>query len=67
MFWAGSSVHDLFTAFLVVTTIGLFTSTCLRLAGWPAWARIAVIIPIVAVAARLAGRVLSNTTFIFLH
>lgn len=65
MFWAGSSVKEVFLAFVIVYAIGIITSTSLRLAGWPAWARIAVIIPIVAVLARLASRILGNTLIIF--
>lgn len=67
MFWAGSSVRDWLLAFIIVTTVGVLTSAILRAAGWPWWARLMLIIPIVAVMARIAGRLLSNTTVIFLH
>lgn len=65
MFWAGGNIKEWFWAFVIVTSIGIITSGCLRAAGWPWWARVAVLIPIVAVAARIANRVLSNTIVIF--
>jgi hypothetical protein len=67
MIWSGSSVRDWLLAFVIVTAIGVFTTGVLRSLGWSWWARIIVTIPIVAVAARIAGRLLSNTTVIFLH
>lgn len=65
MLWAGGNIKEWFWAFVIVTAIGIFTTTTLRLAGWPAWARVVVVIPIVAVLARIANRVLANTLIIF--
>lgn len=67
MFWAGSSVREWVIAFVIVSAIAVVTSATLRAAGWSWWARLIVIIPFAAVMARIAGRVLSNTTIIFLH
>ena len=67
MFWAGSSVREWIIAFLVVSAIGVFTTSILKAAGWSWWARFMLVIPVIAVAARIASRLISNTTFIFLH
>jgi hypothetical protein len=67
MIWSGSSVREWLLALVIITTVGIVTSAILRSLGWSWWARIIVIIPIVAVMARIAGRILSNTTVIFLH
>lgn len=65
MIFAEGGAKDLFTAFLIVSAIGVFTMSALRLAGWSWWSRTIIVIPIVAVAARMAVRLLHNTIIFF--
>jgi Na+-driven multidrug efflux pump len=65
MLWAGGNIKEWFWAFVIVVAIGIVSTSLLRAAGWPWWARVMITIPIVAVAARIANRVLANTLIIF--